>query len=156
MNTILLSALLSMTPLGELRAGLPVAFATGVNPWIAYVVCVLANGLVAPILFLFLEYLHTHFLHIKTYQTLFDKFMENTRTKTEPYVKKYGYWGLAIFVAIPIPFTGAYTGALGAWFLGMNKWKSILSIFIGVAIAGAIVLGILLTGATAWQWIVKA
>jgi len=85
---------------------------------------------------------------------MFDRFMERTRHKTEHYVKKYGYWGLAIFVAVPLPFTGAYTGALAAWFFGMDKWKAFWSIFIGVAIAGGIVLAVLLTGATALKWVV--
>lgn len=154
MNSILLSALLSMTPVGELRAGLPAAFISGVSPWLAYTVCVLANALVAPIVFFFLEYLHKHFMHVGAYRSMFDRFMERTRHKTEHYVKKYGYWGLAIFVAVPLPFTGAYTGALAAWFFGMDKWKAFWSIFIGVAIAGGIVLAVLLTGATALKWVV--
>jgi uncharacterized membrane protein len=153
MNNIILSALLSMTPLGELRAGLPVAFATGVNPWVALLVCVAANSLVVPIIFFFLEYIHKHFMHIGAYRSMFDRFMERTRKKTEGSVKKYGYLGLAIFVAIPLPLTGAYTGALAAWFFGMEKWKAFWSIFAGVAVAGAIVLAVLLTGSTAWNWI---
>jgi uncharacterized membrane protein len=153
MNAILLGILLSMTPVGELRAGLPAAFIAGVNPWIAYAVCVIANAFVAPICFVFLEYIHYHFLHVGMYRTAFDKFMERTRQRTEKYVQKYGYFGLALFVAVPLPLTGAYTGALAAWFFGMNKWKAFIAILLGVAVAGAIVLAVLLTGNTAWQWV---
>lgn len=154
MNQLIISALLSMTPIGELRAGLPYAFAKGMHPLLALLVCVAANALIVPIIFFFLEYLHNHFMHIRNYRSMFDRFMERTRNKTEAYVKKYGYWGLAIFVAVPLPFTGAYTGALAAWFFGMDKWKAFLSITIGVAVAGIIVLTVLLTGATAWKWII--
>ncbi len=153
MNAILLGILLSMTPVGELRAGLPAAFVAGVHPLLAYLVCVAANVMVAPIIFVFLEYIHYHFLHVGMYRTAFDKFMERTRQKTEKYVQKYGYFGLTLFVSVPLPLTGVYTGALAAWFFGMNKWKALISILLGAAIAGAIVLAVLLTGNTAWQWV---
>lgn len=156
MKEIIFAALLSLTPFGELRAGIPYAFASGVHPGIAYIVCVLANAIIVPIAFFFLEYIHRHLMHKDHYRSLFDRFMERTRHKTEEKVKKYGYLGLTLFVAVPLPITGAWTGALGAWFFGMNKWKAFFSILLGIAISGAIVLGILLTGATAWNWIFKA
>jgi uncharacterized membrane protein len=135
-----------MIPIGELRVGIPFAIAAGINPWVAYVVCVAANILIVPIVYLFLELIHHRMLHYNSYQSAFDKFMERTRKKAHPLVQKYGMLGLAIFVAIPIPGTGAYTGALFAWFLGMAKWNAFVSIAIGVAAAGAILLGILLGG----------
>ena len=146
MNPLIWAALLSLTPLGELRVGIPVALAAGINPWLALVVCVVANSLVAPIVFFFLELMHHRLLHYNMYQSAFDKFMEKTRKKVNPLVEKYGMFGLAIFVAVPIPGTGAYTGALAAWFFGMNKWKAFISIAIGVVLAGAIMLGALLGG----------
>lgn len=153
MKAIILSALLSLAPIGELRAGIPFALAQGISPITAFLVSVIANSLVAPIMFIFLEYVHHHFLHIGAYRTAFDHFMERTRRKTHHYVEKYGYLGLAIFVAVPLPLTGAYTGALAAWFFGMNKAKATMSITIGVATAGLIVSAVVLSGVQAWQWI---
>ena len=132
MNNILWVALLSMTPIGELRAGIPFALASGMNPWLAYFVCVVANSIVVPILFFFLEWVHNHFLHLPGYRTAFDKFMESTRKKTSKLINKYGVFGLTLFVAVPLPVTGAYTATLAAWFFGMNKLKTFISIFIGV------------------------
>jgi uncharacterized membrane protein len=146
MNALLWAALLSMTPVGELRAGIPFAIATGINPWLAYFVCVFANFLVVPIAYFFLELIHTRLLHVKSYQSAFDRFMERTRHKVRPYIEKYGMFGLAVFVAIPIPGTGAWTASLAAWFFGMNRWKAFVSIFAGVAVAGAIMLGALVGG----------
>ena len=146
MNSIIWSALLSMTPVGELRVGIPFALASGLSPWTAFLACVIANIIIVPICFLFLELIHTKLLHVNSYQSVFDKFMEKTRKKVQPLVEKYGMFGLAAFVAVPIPGTGAYTGALAAWFLGMNKWKAFISIAIGVVAAGAIMLGVLLGG----------
>ena len=140
MNTLLWAILLSMTPVGELRLGIPVAIAAGMNPWFAFVVCVTANSLIVPLVFFFLEVIHRRLLHFNSYQTAFDKFMERTRKKVHPLIEKYGMVGLALFVAVPIPGTGAYAGALGAWFFGMNKWKAFLSIAVGVLVAGVIVL----------------
>ncbi len=146
MSSIIWAALLSMTPVGELRVGIPFALAAGLNPWTAFIVCVVANIIIVPIVYLFLELIHTRLLHVNSYQSVFDKFMERTRKKVQPLVNKYGMLGLAIFVAVPIPGTGAYTGTLAAWFFGMNKWKAFASISIGVIIAGAIMLGALLGG----------
>ncbi len=146
MNSIIWSALLSMTPVGELRVGIPFALASGLSPWTAFLACVIANIIIVPICFLFLELIHTKLLHVNSYQSVFDKFMEKTRKKVQPLVEKYGMFGLAVFVAVPIPGTGAYTGAFAAWFLGMNKWKAFISIAIGVVAAGAIMLGVLLGG----------
>lgn len=146
MNAILWTALLSMTPVGELRAGIPVGIAAGLHPWTVFIVSVVANSVIVPFVFLFLEFIHGRLLHVKSYQTAFDKFMERTRKKVKPLVDKYGMFGLAVFVAVPIPGTGAYAGALAAWFFGMNKWKAFFSICIGVVVAGMIMMGALLGG----------
>jgi len=141
MTPLILAALLSMSPVGELRVGIPVALASGVNPWLALVVCVFANFLVAPIVFAILELFHTKFLHVNSHQSSLDKFMERSRVKVNPWIEKYGVFGLALFSAIPIPGTGAYTGTIAAWFLGMNKLKVMGSIFVGVSVSGLLVLG---------------
>jgi uncharacterized membrane protein len=146
MNSLIWAALMSMTPFGELRLGIPVALASHINPWVAYFVCVGANIIIVPITYFFLEVIHHRLLHVKTYQSLFDKSMEKTRVKVKPLIDKYGMFGLAVFVAVPIPGTGAYAGTLGAWFFGMNKWKAFLSIAIGVVVAGAIMMGGVLGG----------
>lgn len=136
--SLFLAALLSMTPVGELRAGIPYAVATGSPFWLAFLVCAFANMLVIPIGFFFLELIHHRLLHTRHYRSAFDYFMERTRRNSERKVEKYGYAGLFLLTAIPLPFTGAYTATLAAWFFGMNKWKAFLSIAIGVVAAGLI------------------
>ncbi len=153
MNALLWAALLSMTPVGELRVGIPFALASGISPWTAFVVCVLANALIVPIVFFFLEFVHHRLLHVNSYQSAFDKFMERARRKAHPLIEKYGVFGLALFVAVPIPGTGAYTGTLVAWFLGMSKWKAILAIFLGIVVAGLIVMPIVFGGLKLFSFI---
>lgn len=141
MNALLWAALLSMTPIIEMQGGIPVALASGANLWVAFAVCLGANILVIPILYMFLEFVHKRFLHVNhTYQSLFDKYMERTRKSIHPYIDKYGMLGFAAFVAIPTPGTGAYTATLAAWFLGMHKWQAFISIAAGIVINGLIVL----------------
>ncbi len=133
--------LISMTPFAELRAGIPLALASGVNPTLAFVTCVAANIAIIPIILFFLEYIHHRFLHVDKYRNIFDLFMERIRKKSQKYVDKYGVVGLAVITAIPLPGTGAYTATIAGWFFGLNKWKTFLAVAIGVIIAGSIMMG---------------
>ena len=73
------------------------------------------------------------------YRRFFDSFIEKARTKVGASLEKHGTWGLTLFVAIPLPVTGAITGTFGAWVLGMRKRQLFPAILAGVAIAGIIV-----------------
>lgn len=128
-----------MLPISELRGGIPLAIVYNFNPIFAFLVCTLANILIIPLVFLFLETLNKLFLNISWYNHFFHRTIEKAQHKLRKSVEKYGYIGLMIFVAIPIPGTGAYTGTIGAWALGMNKKKSFAYIAFGVIIAGIIV-----------------
>ncbi|MBT6650433.1 MAG: small multi-drug export protein [Flavobacteriales bacterium] len=156
MNSILFYAiLLSLLPIAELRGGIPYAIANNINPFIAYFICVGANILAFPIVFFFLEFLHPLFLKIDLYKNLFDKFVIKTRDKLNDKIKKYGFWGLMLFVMIPLPVTGAYTGSFAAWLFNIPKKKAFLSVVLGVVISGIIVTTIMLTGIEAFQFLLK-
>ncbi len=153
MEAIINAIILSLLPIAELRGGIPLALASGVNPVTAYFVCVIANIFVIPLVFIFLGTLHRIFMIIPIYKRTFEKFLERTRKKVRKKIEKYGYIGLTLFVTIPLPITGAYTGTLAAWFFGMKKLKSFLAISLGVVIAGLIVTAAYLTGAQALSWV---
>ena len=146
MNQFIIAFLLSMTPVGELRAGLPVALVSGIPAWLALLLCVVANILVFPLLFIFLEFIHNKFMHYNHYRSAFDRYMERIRRSTHKKIEKYGYVGLFLLVAIPLPFTGAYTGTVAAWFFGMDRFKSFIAVALGVLTAGLIVLSIYFGG----------
>ena len=139
MNNLFEIIMLSLLPIAELRGGIPLAIYYGYNPLTAFLISTLANMLIAPVGMLFLETLNNFFLRIRGYNSFFHGNVERTRRKIHPIIEKYGYIGLMIFVATPLPFTGAYSGTLGAWALGMERKKSILFIILGVLIAGIIV-----------------
>lgn len=138
-TTLLFTALLSLAPISELRGAIPFAVLRGVSLPAAVLISIGFNALVPLVVFIFLSTLHTWIYRWDVYRGFFDRFVEKTRIKVHPKVEKYGYLGLLLFVALPLPVTGAWTGALGAWILGMEKRKAIPSIIAGVCIAGIIV-----------------
>ncbi|MBA7664179.1 hypothetical protein ES703_72234 [subsurface metagenome] len=155
LRTILISILLSLIPISELRGGLPYALISGIPLLPAYLICVIANALVGPLVFLFLSSLHKLLDRWQPYRLFFDRIIDRSRKKVHDKVEKYGYAGLMLFVAIPLPVTGAYTDALGAWVLGMKKRKSLLVLAAGVIIAGIIVSAVYLIGITALYIFIK-
>ena len=155
MEPLIHSAFLSLLPVSELRGGIPYAVARDINLFVAYIVCVLSNILVIPILYLFLETLHKPLYRIKPYRFIFDKWVIRTRKKAEQKVGRYGYWGVMLFVAIPLPITGAYTGTLAAWLLNLEKRKSFWYLALGVVIAGVIVSVVTLTGIEVFKIFIK-
>lgn len=141
MNIInfLWAAFFSLLPVSELRGAIPFAFANGMPLHFAYPFCVFCNMLVAPLVYVFLSSIHKLLYKWSKYQMLFDKIVVRARQKVQGKVERFGYWGIMLFVAIPFPITGAYTGTLGAWVLGLSAKKTCLTVAGGVIISGAIV-----------------
>lgn len=128
---------LSMVPVLELRAAIPIGATLGLE-WVAnYLICVIGNMIPVPIILLFVR----HVLEWMKKIPRLDKialWVENKVQKNTPKVQKYASLGLLIFVALPLPGTGAWTGALVAAMLDMRMKYAIPSIFCGVLIAGLI------------------
>jgi len=143
----------SLLPVSELRGGIPIALSQGINPITAYLVCVFANMLVFPVVFLFLNTLHKGLMKINFYNKTFNRFLEKVHKKTHKKIEKYGYIGLTLFVMVPLPVTGAYTGTVAAWFFGMKKSKAFFAIAMGIVAAGVIVTSAYLTGAEVLSWV---
>ena len=154
-NPIFEAILWSILPISELRGGIPYAIYNDVNPFVAYFVCVSVNILAFPIVYLFLEFLHPLFLNLNLYKKLFDKIVVKTRNKLEGKIEKWGFWGLMIFVMIPLPITGAYTGSLAAWLFNIPKKKAFLSVVLGVIISGIIVTILSVSGIEALNFLLK-
>ena len=138
-SLVLWTVLLSLAPISELRGAIPYALYHGMGVIPAFFLCVVVNSLIYPLLLAFISTLHRLLSRWKWYARTFDRLVERARRKVHDRVEKYGYWGLAIFVAIPFPLTGAWTGSLGAWVLGMNPRKSFVAITAGVLVAGIVV-----------------
>lgn len=138
-TTLLLTALLAILPISELRGAIPFAVLKGVELLPAALIATAINALVPLIAYLFMSTVHKLLYRWSAYKSFFDRFIERAREKVHAKIEKYGYWGLLVFVAIPLPMTGAWTGTLGAWVLGMDKRKASAAIAGGVIVAGIIV-----------------
>lgn len=155
MEDIIKSIVLSILPIAELRGGIPYALFHGIDPIMAYLICVGANMLAFPIVYFFLGVFHPIFMKVKFYENLFDKIVARTRKKVETNIDKWGFWGLMVFVMIPLPVTGAYTGSFAAWIFGIQKRKAFMAVSLGVIIAGIIVSAVVLSGAEAFHFLYK-
>ena len=132
-------AILSMLPISELRGGILLGISQGLDPLFVFLVAVLSNILVVPLMFFFLDNLHKYFRRINFYRRLFDFYIEKNRHKIEnKFGTKTEFLILMLFVGIPLPATGAYTGSILAWFFGIDRKVSYISIMLGVVLAGII------------------
>ena len=129
----------AMLPILEIRGAIPVGVASGLDPWLAFAVGFVGNMLPIPILILLtrkvIEWLKKHNVLVKL-----TAWLENKGSKGAQKVQRYSFWGLFILVAIPLPGTGAWTGALVASLLDMRLQRALPAIAMGVAVAGLIVL----------------
>lgn len=133
------TVLVSMIPVVELRGGIPFGVAAGLSVPVAYLAAVIGNLLPVPFIIVYIrrifQWLRRHFPKLNK---MVDALERKAHLKGR-LVTKYKYLGLAIFVAIPLPGTGAWTGALAAAFLDMPLRKAIPSVTIGVLVAGMII-----------------
>lgn len=131
------TALVSMIPVVELRGGIPFGVLTcGLPVWAAYLAAVIGNFLPAPFIVVYIRRIFQWMRRrIPKLNRLVDRLERKAHLKGNM-VTKYKYLGLVLFVAIPLPGTGAWTGSLAAAFLDMPLRKALPSIFIGIIIAG--------------------
>lgn len=134
--------LLSMLPVWELRGSIPLAIHQfGMSPLQAFFWSFLGNFTAGTLLVLFLDPLVRYFfVKIPSLKKLYDKFSEKTRIKHARKIELYAELGIFILVAVPLPGTGAWTGALASQVFRLKKIPSILSIGAGLIACGIIVL----------------
>lgn len=135
------AALISMVPVIELRGGLPYAILSGINPVVAFPLCIIANFIPVPFILWFITPIFTAMKKTKWLRPMVEKLEQRAMNKQDSLDKGY-FWGLLLFVGVPLPGTGAWTGALIASMLDVPKKKSIPAIFLGVCLA-AVLMGTL-------------
>lgn len=129
--------LVSMVPVVELRGGIPFGVALGLPVWAAYLAAIIGNILPVPFILVYIRKIFRWMRkRLPRLNSLVDRLEQKAHLKGRV-VTKYRYLGLLLFVAVPLPGTGAWTGALAAAFLDMPVRKALPSIFAGILIAGA-------------------
>ena len=133
--------IISMLPILELRGGLIAASLLKLPPLESYIIAIVGNVIPVPFILLLINKILRAME--KSRFKLFNKihsFLHKKIMKNKGSIEKYGFWGLVIFVGIPLPGTGAWTGAIIAAFLEMDRKKAFLGILLGMLMASIIMM----------------
>ena len=136
--------IISLMPILELRGGLIAASLLNVEYFKALIICIIGNILPIPFILLFIEKILIWLDSFKPTKKI-SHMLKNKVEKNKTNIEKYGYVGLILFVGIPLPGTGAWTGALIAALMQLDLKKSLICIFIGILLA-SIIMSILTYG----------
>ena len=138
-GNLFMTMVLAMVPVMELRGAIPIGVAAGLEVWEALLAAIVGNMIPVPFIILFVRKV---FAWMRTKNQKLDSLVarfERKAAKQSEVVKKYEWFGLVILVAIPLPGTGAWTGALVAAMLDMRLKRAFPAVLIGVVIAGFII-----------------
>ncbi len=159
MKQIVYLILFTMIPTLELRYSIPYGYGyysdvLGVPAIVA--ICILANVALAPIVWVFLDKVVHIFLKVGWINDVYERLVGRAQRNLHTYVERWGTLGLALFIGVPLPGSGVYSGALGAYVLGFGFRQFIVASILGVVIAGAIVTAVVVTGSSAFALFAKS
>jgi len=131
---IIIAMLWSISPFGEAKVGIPYGMLKGVNIYVVFVVCFLSNVLVFPIMMFFLHQINHYLLRWNWYKRAAIWVARRAKTGSGSKIQKYGFWGLILFVMIPLPGTGVYAGSIAAYLFKIKKSANVIGIFLSSVI----------------------
>ena len=131
--------LVASMPISELRGAIPVAIMYGFDPLTAYTLSVIGNLIPVVPLLLWLETVSNRLRRYNSWDKFFDWLFTRTHRRHSEYFEKYGTIALLLFVAIPLPVTGAWTGCAAAFVFGIKFRHAFPAVLLGVLAAGVIV-----------------
>ena len=129
--------IISLFPILELRGGILASSLLDITMWKGILISAVGNIIPIPFILFFIKKIFAALKKAKLFRPLVEK-MENKAMKKRDQIEKYEFWGLVLFVGIPLPGTGAWTGTLAASLLDMDFKKSTLAVMCGVVLAGII------------------
>ncbi len=127
--------LLSISPLGEARTGIPYAILQDVPFFLAFAVGLGGNLLIFPLLMWLIDTFSAKLWPNRMYRKGVVKLSRRAKNGVGPNMQKYGFWALMVFVMVPLPGTGAYLGTIAAYVLKIDRHKAFWAVSIGVIIA---------------------
>jgi uncharacterized membrane protein len=136
---IFFTFLLSLSPLGEGRVGIPYGIINDLHPILAFVVGTIANLLIFPLLILLINFSNKKLWNVHFYRKYVVKLARRSKKLMGENINKYGIWGLMVFVMIPLPGTGAYMGTIAASILNLNRRESFVAVSVGVIISSIVI-----------------
>jgi len=131
--------LFSIAPFVELRFAIPYGITKGLHPLVAVAAAVVASWIVIVPMFVIMDLFYNRFL---SQNPLVRHFVEEIRTRGRPYVERWGVLGVGIYVSLPFPGPGIYSGAVLSWLFGLPRRQAMISLALGVLVSGFLVAGI--------------
>ncbi|WP_286174706.1 small multi-drug export protein [Cytophaga sp. FL35] len=135
----IIAVLWSLSPFGEAKVGIPYGMLNGHNIYLVFIACFAANVLVFPIMIFFLEKINKYFLRWFFYKKSAIYVARRAKTGSGGKIQKYGFWGLILFVMIPLPGTGVYAGSIATYLFRIEKSKAFWANTIGIFLSSVIV-----------------
>ncbi len=139
MHRVIQVMLISIAPAAELRVAIPFGITKGLHPLVALLAAVVATWAVIVPMFLILDLFYEGFL---SNVSLIRRFVQEVRHRGGTYVERWGVLGVGIYVSLPLPGPGIYSGAILAWLFGLPRRRAIISLGLGVAASGVLVAAI--------------
>lgn len=139
LQEIIIAILWSLSPFGEAKAGIPYGLLQGVNIYLVFAVCFLANLLVFPIMLFFQDRFNRYLLRWRWYKKPAIWVARRAKDGSGTKIQKYGFWGLLLFVMIPLPGTGVYAGSIATYLFKMERRKAFTANAIGIFFSSVIV-----------------
>jgi len=136
----------SMIPWVEARYVIPFYITEGWHWWEVFPIAVAGNILPIPFILLFFVYVERFLRRFPFWDGLMTKLFSHTQKRADKTIQRYETLGLLLFVAVPVPFTGAWTGALIAYLFGLNVWKSLVTIIGGLLCSASLMTIVTLMG----------
>ena len=150
-NALTTAILLSLSPFGESKVGIPFGLLNNVNIYLVFVLCLAANISVFPLMTFFLENINKRLLRWNFYKTSAIYVARRAKTGSGKQIKKYGFWGLLIFVMIPLPGTGVYAGSIASYIFNIEKKRAFLANSIGITLSAIIIWGTTVLTMMGWD-----
>ncbi|MFK2818615.1 small multi-drug export protein [Flavobacteriaceae sp. LMIT009] len=136
---LIIAMLWSISPFGEAKVGIPYGMLNGANVYLVFITCLAANILVFPIMMLFLKSINPYFLRWNFYKKSAIWVARRTKKGSGLKVKKYGFWGILVFVMIPLPGTGVYAGSIASYLFNIDKTKAFFANAVGIYLSSVII-----------------
>ncbi|MBI2576182.1 small multi-drug export protein [Candidatus Woesearchaeota archaeon] len=156
LNDILNISWITFLPFLELRASIPYGLVATKLHWsVVLIIAAGANIILGILLYLAIGNIVSFAQKNRFLDSWYRQYVERTQRRIKPLVDKYGEWALAVFIGIPLPGTGVYSGALAGYLLGMPFRKFLIAAIAGVVIAGVLVVVVSLTGIEAFRVFIK-
>jgi uncharacterized membrane protein len=148
-NSKIATILISMIPVIEVRGSVPFAMKAFNMPYIEAIFwSLIGTSIICFLLLGFLDFINKHISRVHFLYTIWKRYVVRLREKNKNLVEKYGKWALFVFVAIPIPGTGIWSGAILAWIFGIDKKTAFIYGMLGI-LASAIIM-VFLTYGVSW------